>query len=83
MFNIGEVPLLNKEAIYYGSSYILILIIGIILSTPILTKLLNKLEKSNSKSINMLTSFIYIFILILSTASLVSDSFNPFLYFRF
>lgn len=83
MFNIGQVPLFNKEALYYGSSYIVILIIGIILSTPILTKVLNKLEKSKAKSINILTSMIYIFILVLSTASLVSDSFNPFLYFRF
>lgn len=83
MFNIGEVALVNKEALYYSGNYFSIILIGIILSTPILKKIFGKLEEKNNKVINVFTSLCYIGILLLSTASLVSDTFNPFLYFRF
>ena len=33
MFNIGEITLVNKEALYYSSNYFIIILIGIILST--------------------------------------------------
>lgn len=83
MFNIGKIQLINKEALYYTRNYIAIIAIGIFLSTPILKKIFNKLEEKNNKFINVFTSLCYILILLLSTASLVSDTFNPFLYFRF
>lgn len=83
MFNIGNNQLINNEAIYYLKNYFLIIIIGIILSTPLPKMLLDKLESKKSNIISICTSLIYIAILLLSTASLVSDSYNPFLYFRF
>ena len=67
--------LFNNEALYYLKNYGFILIIGIVLSTPIIKKI--KLKNS------FILSCIYIMIFMLSTASLVTDTFNPFLYFRF
>lgn len=80
MFGLGGTKLINSESLYYLKNYIIIIIIGIICSAP-----LNKIFKSklNSKAINVISSVCYILILILSTASLVNNSFNPFLYFRF
>ena len=73
LFNFNN--LFNNEALYYLKNYGLILAIGIILSTPIIKKI--KIKNS------FVMSSVYILIFMLSTASLVTDSFNPFLYFRF
>ena len=83
MFHLNGTQLVNSESLYYLKNYFIIILIGIILSTPIITKLLNKLEKKKSNIRSIIITAIYIGILILSTASLVSDSYNPFLYFRF
>lgn len=83
MFHLNGTQIINSEGLYYLKNYFIIILIGIILSTPILTKLLNKLEKKKSNIISIFITVIYIGILVLSTASLVSDSYNPFLYFRF
>lgn len=83
LFNFNYSYSYNSEGLYYLKNYAVIIIIGIILSTPIITKLLNKIEAKNKLVPSIVTSFIYISIFIFSTAYLVSDSFNPFLYFRF
>lgn len=46
-------------------------------------KFLNKLDKSNKMVVKIIEVLFYIGILVLCTASLVTDTFNPFLYFRF
>ena len=73
LFNFNN--LFNNESLYYLKNYGFILIVGIILSTPIFKKI--KLKNS------FILSSVYIIIFVLSTASLVTDTFNPFLYFRF
>lgn len=83
LFNFNYSYSYNSEGIYYLKNYAIIIIIGIILSTPIITKLLKKMETKNKLIPSLITSFIYIAIFIFSTSYLVSDSFNPFLYFRF
>ncbi len=80
MFNF---KLDNSEGIYYLSNYWFVILIACILCTPLMKKLLEKLEKASSLTLKLLNIFIYIGIFILSTAYLVSDTFNPFLYFRF
>ena len=40
-------------------------------------------ENKNNKILDVITSLGYVAIFVLCTASLVTDSFNPFLYFRF
>lgn len=86
MFGLNGASLANPEAIYYLKNYIVIILIGIICSIPTLKhKNTEKGEKNSKKqiAISVFTSICYVAILILSTASLVNNSFNPFLYFRF
>lgn len=70
MFNINNV--FNNDAIYLLANYKIILMIAIVFSIPIKIKL-NKYIKI----------VVYIILLIITTSFLVSDSYNPFLYFRF
>ena len=78
MFGLNNLPLINTETLYYIRSYLVLLIIAIIASTPSLKVIGNKLKK-----LEFLEPVIYIGIIILVTAYLVDTSFNPFLYFRF
>lgn len=78
MFGLNNLPLINTETLYYIRSYLVLLIIAIITSTPLLKVIGNKLKK-----LEFLEPVIYIGIIILVTAYLVDSSFNPFLYFRF
>lgn len=81
MFNIRN--FINQETLYYIKNYELITIIGIIASTLIGKKIIDKLNNDNKKIYKVIEICMYILILVLCTSSLVSDSFNPFLYFRF
>lgn len=83
LFSLKGIPLINLEAIFYFKNYIIVIIIGILFSTPLLWKKIENLESKKNILTTMLVTFGYIGILILCTASLVSDSYNPFLYFRF
>ncbi len=75
--------LVNHEALYYLQNYGFMILIGIICSIPLWKKLKEKIDRKNSKTLEFITSLGYVAIFLLSTASLVSNSFNPFLYFRF
>ena len=96
MFGLNGASLANPEAIYYLKSYIVIIIIGIIFSIPIFkhkkteeiqNEKMNKAKKNSITKkqiiISVLKTMCFVAILILCTASLVNNSFNPFLYFRF
>ena len=83
MFHLNDTSIVNAEGLYYLKNYFIIIIIGIILATPIVSKLFKKLEEKKTNIRSILITGVYIGILLLSTASLVSDSYNPFLYFRF
>ena len=81
MFNLNASSFANPEALYYLKNYIIIIIIGIICSIPFIR--LNR-KKENKKIIfGIIESVACVLILIICTASLVNNSFNPFLYFRF
>lgn len=79
LFGINNNPILSLESIYYFKSYLVILIIGIIGSSPIPKKLVNK----NNKFINIIEPIFLLTILIISTSFIINSSYNPFLYFRF
>lgn len=83
MFHLNGTSIISNDGLYYLNNYWLIMIIGIILSTPIISKLFKKIEQKQTNTRSIMITILYIGILILSTSSLVSDSFNPFLYFRF
>ena len=85
MFGFTKLPFINKETIYYFKSYLSIIIISIIASTPLMKNICLKLkENKNTEKIMNILEIIFIFtILIVVTAFLIDSSFNPFLYFRF
>ncbi|MGL4850483.1 MAG: MBOAT family O-acyltransferase [Clostridium sp.] len=64
--------------VYYLENYGVILIIGVVLSTPIIKNLYEKFIKNE-----ILKTIILMIIFILSISYIVDSSYNPFLYFRF
>ena len=81
LFGLNNVALVSAETIYYLKSYLIVLIIGIVASTPFTKNIVTK-EKLKTL-INVLEPIYLILILIISTSYIVDGSFNPFLYFRF
>lgn len=80
----GGTGFISTDTIYQGLSYLPILIICAIASTPILKKLYDKITAKCGMPLQLTTDVVLIIILItLSIAYLVSGSYNPFLYFRF
>lgn len=63
---------------------IIILILAIIACTPLVKNLAEKISnKMNKNLITILTTIIIIVFFALSTLSIIGDTYNPFLYFRF
>lgn len=85
MFGLGGLPFVTVETSYYIRSYIVILVIALIASTPILTNMLHKLKQKKGLNLflNGIEPFYYVALLLIVTAFLIDSSFNPFLYFRF
>lgn len=85
MFFMGGLPIISHEQIYYLCSFAVILIIGIIGSTPLPKIALSKIEntKAGSAVVSVLEPIVLVALTLVSTAYLVDGSFNPFLYFRF
>lgn len=85
LFGANGESLINASTVYYLKSYLVVLVIAIIGSTPLLKNTIEKLKtKTNAnKIINLLEPIAMASILIIVTAYLVDNSYNPFLYFRF
>ena len=85
MFGLNKLSFMNNETLYYLKSYLLMILISIIASTPLLKNICIKLKENNKTSKVMdILEIIFVFtILILVTSFLIDSSFNPFLYFRF
>ena len=82
-----DVSFINNTSIELLLSNTFILIIACLLSTPIYKVLSNKIERLNNKYIkfiiNILIIICMIILFIITLSYLVSNSYNPFLYFRF
>ena len=85
MFGLGNLKFINFETIYYLKNYIVIFIIAGIASTPLIKKITDKMsENKKMKTIlGVFETIGYMCLLIICTSFLISDSFNPFIYFRF
>lgn len=85
LFGENGESLINASTVYYLKSYLVVLVIAIIGSTPLLKNIIEKLKtKTNAnKIINLLEPIAMASILTIVTAYLVDNSYNPFLYFRF
>lgn len=80
LFNFGN-GLCGNQALTLILSYLPLLIVAAIASTPLGAKLYSRF--SNTRHIWLLETLFCAVILLISTASLVDQSYNPFLYFRF
>ncbi len=85
LFGANGERFINKFTIYNLRSYAIILIIGIIGATPIPKNFIQKLQQKTKtkRAINLLEPVYVAVLLIVVTAYLVDNSYNPFLYFRF
>ncbi len=83
LFGIGKHKFLDSQAIYELSNYFVLLIVLAICSTPFLKRLYLRLSEKLDMIGAMFVPIIYLGLFILSTAYLVNESYNPFLYFRF
>lgn len=81
MLGLGGLPAVNSTGLYYLRSYGVLLILGILGSTPLPKKLAMRLRET--KLAVVLQPLFVLTVLVLVTACLVDGSFNPFLYFRF
>ena len=75
MFMNGKI--IDNEFIFYLKNYFVYILFGIIFSMPILRKI------KMSKTIKVIGTILYIILFIITLAFIISDSYNPFLYFRF
>ena len=82
---LNGLPFYNKITGYYLRNYIIIIILGILFSTPIIKNIIERLKKKDSikKIINLGEIVLILIIFLLVTSSLIDNSYNPFLYFRF
>lgn len=74
-------PAVGQEASVYILSYLPLLLTAAIASTPLFANIYKKIK--NKKYIWIPETIFCFLVLVLSTAALVNESYNPFLYFRF
>ena len=88
MLGLGGIPFWNNAASYYWLSYLPVLVIMAAAATPYPKQaaagILKKMPERAGRILGVIAETAGIlFVLWFATGSLVSDAFNPFLYFRF
>lgn len=83
MFGLGGNAFADKAAVYYLYTNILLFIALIICSTPLLKRAVSSMREKMRMAGSIVVPVIYFILIFLSTAYLVNESYNPFLYFRF
>ena len=83
MFGIGNNMFIEPLALKYMKEYLVIFIIAIILCTPSIKIITNKLESYNKNFSYILQYVFFIFIFWISIIYTVTSTYNPFIYFNF
>lgn len=90
MFYINEVNLWGADASLYITENNILLVTAIIAATPVFKYVTSKLRLLSSKggivvpvALSTVKMVFYLIILMISVSFMVSNSFNPFIYFRF
>ena len=86
MFGLAGNPLFGTEVLWYLGNYGVILLVACILAFPFYPWLKDRLMVSGNHvrpAASAVSLFGYIALFLLTTACLVNDTYNPFLYFRF
>ncbi|MBE6155770.1 MAG: MBOAT family protein [Firmicutes bacterium] len=81
MFGFVNIPFIDNDFFFYLCNYGIIMLIGLVFCFPIAEKIPDKIK--NNAFINVLRGGIYIILFLISICYIVSDTYNPFLYFRF
>jgi alginate O-acetyltransferase complex protein AlgI len=79
MFGIGKVSFFNATAGYFLRTSIVLLVLGVLFSTPIMHQLSEQIFVRYPK----ISAAVRVFLFLLCIAALVYQTYNPFLYFRF
>ena len=80
MFNFSH-SFIDNTFMYYITNYGLLILLGIFFSLPIWKKIIEKYQ--NNKIFSIIVGIVYVVLFIISVCYLVSDTYNPFMYFRF
>ena len=69
--------IIDSSFIFYIKNYFIFIFFGVLFSMPIIKKI------RNINTFKFIIPLVYTILFILTVAYLISDSYNPFLYFRF
>ena len=85
LFGLNGESFINDYTIYNLKSYAVVLIVALVAATPCFKMILEKLRKKEfiNKTLNILEPLLMVVLLLIVTAYLIDNSYNPFLYFRF
>ncbi|MCC8014485.1 MAG: MBOAT family protein [Eubacterium sp.] len=87
LFLMADNPLWDKSFLYNIINFKTVLIIALLLSAPVYPFITKKLEKVTSQrlkaALSLLSILLRLILFVLAAAALVSNSYSPFLYFRF
>ena len=85
MFGAGDLPFWSQHTTYYLINYSILLVMAILGATPVVKQTVLKLKENKTceKIINVLEPITVVVVLALCVATLVNDSFTPFLYYQF
>jgi hypothetical protein len=85
MFGAGNLPFWSSQTTYYLLNYAVLLVVAFLGATPISKSVALKISetKVGGRVMNVLEPIAVAVVLLLCVATLVNDSFTPFLYFQF
>lgn len=85
MFGIGAGGILDKQAFYFLTSNWLLYLVAVLGSSPTGFRLMKNLQKTPRgwRGKVAVSGALYLALFVISVAFLITESFNPFLYFRF
>ena len=82
-FFMSDSGLCDAHTQYLLSGHIVLLIVAAVVSTGVITKLVKKYVQKR-ETVYAVGSMVYVAVMmVMSTACIVADTYNPFLYFRF
>ncbi|GAA0179610.1 MBOAT family protein [Clostridium sediminicola] len=83
MFGLGNHSIIDDNIIYLIYTNILLFIVLCFASTPIVRKVITNIKEKTIIKGDIFLLLVFMMAIFLSTACLVNESFNPFLYFKF
>ena len=85
MLGLNGIGLWDSKASYYFSEYVILILLAVVGATPLLKVISNKITTFNSNSAlwDIGKSGYYLIVLAIGIISVVANTFNPFIYFRF